>query len=280
MTWSDLKKTSSGWQVWSPTIASGFPLQNCKPLIAGDVNGDGKTDLICPFDYGNGSTQTIVQLNQGNGFSGWHGWSPTIASGFPLQNCKPLIAGDLNGDGKTDLICPFDYGGGSTQTIVQISQGNTFSGWQGWSPTLASGFPLQNCKPLIAGDLNGDGKTDLICPFDYGGGSTQTIVQISQGNTFSGWQGWSPTLASGFPLQNCKSLTAGDVNGDGKTDLICPFDYGNGSTQTIAQLLVDGAAGLVNSVKSGFGADTSIAYKPITDNGTHTKDHSAAYPYL
>ncbi len=48
---------------------------------------------------------------------------------FALDLCKSLQVGDVNGDGYTDLICPYDYGSASTATFVQLSDGKSFSGW-------------------------------------------------------------------------------------------------------------------------------------------------------
>src|SRR3569623_562768 len=73
-----------------------------------------------------------------------------------------------------------------------------------------------------------------------------------------------------------------DVNGDGKTDLVCPFDYGDGTTTTWAQLAPTFfATDRVTSIANGLGAQiTNITYKPLTDNSVYTKENSATYPVV
>ena len=224
---STLASDFSPWQQWSDTTAvNTFDMNRCKTLQAADVNGDGRTDLICPYDYGSARTATFVQISSGSSFSPWQQWSDTTAAAtFDMNRCKTLQMGDVNDDGRSDLICPYDYGSASTDTFVQISSGSSFSPWQGWSDkTAVNTFDMNRCKTLQAADVNGDGRTDLICPYDYGSASTATFVQISSGSSFSPWQRWSNTTAvNTFDMNRCKTLQAADVNGDGRTDLICPL---------------------------------------------------------
>ena len=155
-----------------------------------------------------------------------------------MNRCKTLQAADANGDGRTDLICPYDYGSASTATFVQISSGSSFSPWQQWSDTTAvNTFDVNRCKTLQAADANGDRRTDLICPYDYGSASTATFVQISSGSSFSPWQQSSDkTAVNTFDMNRCKTLQVGDANHDRRADLICPYDYGSARTATFVQV--------------------------------------------
>ncbi len=67
-------------------------------LVAADVNGDGKVDLITA-NYGNGAGNTLsVLTNKGNGFFALAS-SPVVGTGT-----RWVTAADVNGDGKPDLI--------------------------------------------------------------------------------------------------------------------------------------------------------------------------------
>ncbi len=222
----------SGWTIWSPRNNGGFALDQCKPLRIGDVNGDGRDDLVCPYDYSNSSTTTFVQLSSGSAFGGWTAWGPHNGS-FALDQCRSLQIGDVNGDRRDDLVCPYDYGNSSTTTFVQLSSGSAFGGWTAWGPHSDT-FALDQCKSLQIGDTNGDGRDDLVCPYDYGNSSTTTFVQLSSGSAFGGWTAWGPH-SDAFALDQCKPLRIGDVNGDRRDDLICPYSYGNCNTTTFLQ---------------------------------------------
>ena len=230
----------TSWTAWTSRTPEGnFALDRCKTLQAGDINGDGLTDLVCPYDYGSASTATFVQISDGESFTSWTTWAPRTPEGnFALDRCKTLQTGDLNGDGLTDLVCPYDYGSASTATFVQISDGESFTSWTAWAPRTPEGnFALDRCKTLQTGDLNGDGLTDLVCPYDYGSASTATFVQLSDGESFTGWTAWASRTPEGnFALDRCRALQTGDLNDDGLTDLVCPYDYGSASTATFVQL--------------------------------------------
>ncbi len=159
------------------------------------------------------SSPTVRAESDSTGqFSGWTTWAARTGNGaFALDLCKSLQVGDVNGDGYTDLICPYDYGSASTATFVQLSDGASFSGWTTWAARTGNGaFALDLCKSLQVGDVNGDGYTDLICPYDYGSASTATFVQLSDGASFSGWTTWAARTGNGsFALDLCKSLQVG-----------------------------------------------------------------------
>jgi hypothetical protein len=93
---------------------------------------------------------------------------------------------------------------------------------------------LDNCKPLHIADVNGDRRTDLICPYDFGDADTRTLVQISSGTAFDAWVS-TTVLHTSFDVTECASGRVGDVNGDGGLDIICPYNYGSAIARTFVQ---------------------------------------------
>lgn len=227
----------TGWTNQHPTILSGFAVDACSPLLSGDLNGDGRVDLICPYDYGSASTATFVQLSLPTGYTAWQQWSAkTGTNQFDLDNCKDMQVGDTNADGLADLICAYDYGGNQTRTFVQTSNGTEFTGWTNQHPTILSGFAVAACSPLLSGDLNGDDRVDLICPYAYPDASTATFVQLSLPTGYTAWQQWSDKTATGqFDVGNCENMQVGDTDADGLADLICAYDYDGDQTRTFVQ---------------------------------------------
>jgi hypothetical protein len=122
----------------------------------GDVNGDGKSDLIGVGAPGLGNAGTVyVALSNGTGFNFWS-WNS--APGV-ISNGSPLLMGDVNGDGKSDLIGVGAPGLGNAGTVyVALSNG---TGFNFWSWNSAPGV-ISNGSPLLMGDVNGDKKSDLI----------------------------------------------------------------------------------------------------------------------
>jgi hypothetical protein len=150
------------WQFGTPS-----PPEIAPPLAhPGNVNGDGKADLVAIND-----TSTFVMLSTGTGFAAPQQWSNTAFYGT-----KATLVADVNGDGKADLVAIND-----TSTFVMLSTGTGFAAPQQWSNTAFYGT-----KATLVADVNGDGKADLVAVNGDG-----AWVMISTGTGFSSPIQWS-----------------------------------------------------------------------------------------
>ncbi|HWY78032.1 MAG TPA: FG-GAP-like repeat-containing protein, partial [Verrucomicrobiae bacterium] len=164
-------------------------------IAVADVNNDGRPDIICSY-YNLTSTNLTVLTNNG---AGGFGSNATLTVGLS-PTC--VIAADVNGDGKPDLITA-NYG---TNTLTVLT--NNGNGGFSLSATVKVGIsPTQ----VIAADLIGNGKQDLVCANN---GTNTLSVLINNGNgTF---------LPTTYTVGNTpRSVVALDVNGDGLLDLVC-----------------------------------------------------------
>jgi len=263
---------TDGWQQWDTEET--FNLNYCKPLLTGDTNGDGRTDLICPYDYPTpNTTQTWVKEATSDGFGPWTRWgalhasdtppSDPYAGAFNIDNCASVLPANLDNDDQTDLLCVYDYGNNMTRTWAQLSSSSNVENrkWQFWgalhksdSPAndpYAGAFNVKNCKPLLADDLDGDDQTDVLCVYDYGKNTTRTWAQLSSSSSVENrkWQFWgalhqanaahNDPYAGEFNVNNCATIVTGHLDDDNQPDLACVYDYGNDTTRTWAQLSSD-----------------------------------------
>ncbi len=192
--------TSNGTGISSrSTVLSG--MDRSRAMAMGDVNGDGKADVVSVERESSGKARYQLGTSNGSGFV----WSSTSLTGMsePVQ----LAMGDVNGDGKDDIVAVEPDGSGTYRYMFGASKGSDFS-WNFTNLTKMS-LPTQ----IALGDVNGDGKDDIVAT-EKSGSSYNYMLGISNGTNFA----WSSTNLTGYwtPYQ----LALGDVNKDGLADII------------------------------------------------------------
>ncbi|HEY3352595.1 MAG TPA: FG-GAP-like repeat-containing protein, partial [Polyangia bacterium] len=250
-------------QQWWLSGAGNFAWSACGGrFTTGDFNGDGKTDLACGYDYGNSNAALFTFLSLGSSFSVQQWWL-SGAGNFAWSACGGrFTTGDFNGDGKTDLACGYDYGGSNAAVFVFLSLGTSFTVQQWWL-SGAGNFAWSACGDrFTAGDFNGDGRTDLVCGYDYGSSNAAVFVFLSLGSSVSVQQWWLSGVGN-FAWSACGGrFAAADFNGDGKTDLACGYDYGSSNAAMFTWVASSGAPDLLGTVANGLGGTTTATYRP------------------
>ena len=203
------------WQLMGNDLAdfgaSAYVDGEIYPMITGDFNGDGKTDIGRV-----NSTGVRFYLSDGTG-----GWTRTsdlpgfgTNNGYINSDTHPIITGDFNGDGKTDVGRVHNI----AVRIFHLTENNT---WEMTGPDLANfsaaqGYTSNKIHPILTGDFNGDGKTDIGRVHNDG---VRVYLSVGDGR-------WGPVFDlnnfgtnHGYTDNNQYPIMIGDFNGDGKSDI-------------------------------------------------------------
>jgi hypothetical protein len=194
--------------------AGSWASQNQFPRTVADVSGDGVGDIV-----GFGNLGVYVSRSISTSFAAMTLWSSqygysTTAGSWTSFDQYPRLLGDINGDGKADIV-----GFGGAGVYASRSTGSAFVAFT--QIVLADfcynkGWTSQTMCPRLLGDVNGDGKADII------GMDSQHNIWVSR-STSSGtsisfaapvlWSDGSKTLPWWENYEDVPRL-AGDFDGD------------------------------------------------------------------
>jgi hypothetical protein len=171
-----------------------------------------------------------------------NGWASLLNSTYSMANVKGVVSGDFNKDGKTD-IAVLHYLSGFFRVLVLKSNGTSFIAptvW--WNNAGSIPFVANYLYTMLSGDVNGDGKSDIIILWSSVSVPSYTVrVLLNSGTAFTESPGYSTTvnLIGDEPLQ----ILVGDYNGDLKADLAFVrkhVDFGGmGGGLNLEQLKID-----------------------------------------
>jgi hypothetical protein len=179
------------------------------PLGGCDVNGDGLAEIVTGAGLGGGPHVRVLSLPSGAELASFFAYDPRLGGGVFVA------CGDVDGNGRADIITGAGPGGSPVVRVIEPATGVDRS----ILPYFAS---FTGGVRVALGDVNDDGVLDIVTAPGPGGGPH---VQVFDGVTLTpiaSFYAYAPSFSGGV------FVAAGDVNGDGKADIITGAGAGGG----------------------------------------------------
>jgi hypothetical protein len=229
---------------------------------AGDVNGDGYSDVIVgAFNFQNGETgegRAYLYLGSASGLATTAAWTAESDQGGAQFGWSVATAGDVNGDGRSDVIVGANHYDGDGFAADDEGQAYLYLGSASASGLAASAawtvagdqnFAQFGSSVAMAGDVDGDGYADVIVGQpEYSTtpepGEGRALLYLGSASGLSPAPGWTVTGNQPFAQFGSSVAMAGDVNGDGFADaIIGAWNYPNGEETTGSAFVYYGNGG-------------------------------------
>src|SRR5262249_12127833 len=139
-------------------------------VAAGDMNGDGKADIITGADTGGGPHVEIFDGASGALISSYWAFDTGFRGGVRVA------VGDVNGDGRPDVIVGAGPGGGPHVRVFSSTSSQLLTEFFAYDPSFRGGVYVG------AGDINRDGRADIMTGAGEGGGPQVTVVDANTGH--------------------------------------------------------------------------------------------------
>lgn len=171
-------------------------------VATGDINGDGKEDIVVAPGASMGSLIRIYDGVTGQEIRNFYAYNPAFGGGVNIA------VGDVNGDGRGDIITGADATGGPHVQVFDGVSNAVIRSFFAYNPSFTGGVRV------AAGDVNGDGRADIITGAGATGGPHVQVFDGTNLAVLRSFFAYAPTFTGGV------YVSTGDVNGDGRVDII------------------------------------------------------------
>ncbi|MFA6322225.1 MAG: S8 family serine peptidase [Candidatus Buchananbacteria bacterium] len=174
--------------------------------VSGDVNGDGKEEIITSPGFGGGPHIRVLNID-GQPLAQFFAYDKWVYNGVNVA------VGDVNGDGKEEIITGPGKGG-KPEVKIFNSTGKLLSSFLAYDNSSAYGVKV------ATGDVDRDGRSEIIT--GLGAGGTPLVkVFTDQGKVISQFYAFNQYSKFGV------NVACGSVYGDGQPEIIASLGKGN-----------------------------------------------------
>ncbi len=183
-------------------------------VAVGDVNADSIPDIITAAGPGGGPDIHVYDGVSGGLIRQFFAYDPNFTGGVFLAS------GDVNADGAADIICGADAGGGPNISVYSGRDLALLATFFAYDPGFTGGVRVG------AGDINADGRADIICGAGAGGGPNVAVYSGLDFQLLRSFFAFDSRFTGGV------YVAGGDVSGDGRADILVGAGAGGGPNVT------------------------------------------------
>jgi len=219
-------------------------------VATGDVTGDGIDDIITGAGIGGAPHVKVFDGATGAEVRSFYAYD----SGFP--GGVFVAAADVTGDGVADIITGIGPGGGPHVKVFDGVTGAEVRSFYAYDPSFAGGIHV------AGGDLNGDGRAEVVTAPGGGGGPNVKVFDGATGALLSSFFAYAPDFTGGV------SVAVGDVAGQGRPQIITGTGPGTPATVKVFDTATGAELQSFFAFGAGFDGGATVATADGADGRT------------
>jgi hypothetical protein len=186
-------------------LASSVQLRNHFAPLPNFAGNATRADLI----YGRLSSPNVMKwferTSTGSAFGGFSEWSSDAGNAGDI-----FLTGDVNNDGRADLVYGRIEASKQVTWFVRLSDGSNFGGFSTWADDAGDAG-----DSFRLADVNNDGRADLVYGRPLDSKTVRWFVRKSNGSSFGNFSTWADDAGDIGDL-----FYVADVDHDKKADLV------------------------------------------------------------
>ena len=223
-------------------------------VAAGDLNGDGFADIVTGADAGGGPQVKVFDGQTGAELRSFFAYASTFTGGVRVAT------GDINGDGFDDIITGAGAGGAPHVKVFDGLTGAEARSFFAYDPSFLGGVFV------AAGDVDGDGFDDVVTGADAGGSPHVKVFSGSTNAELRSFFAYTQGFTGGV------RVAAGDVNGDGRADIVTGAGPGAGPQVKVFDGATNAEIRSFFAYDPGFTGGVYVASGDVNGNAPRTFD--------